>query len=294
MKLNKIFAIALAALSLSACSDDDDFNTDSNVTVEMKESTMQVAEDVAAGVYYYIPIIVNGEANGPITVTVSSAGTGAEPAQDEKDYLITETSIIIPQGQKEGVIEFHPVGDNISNPDRQFTVTIQSAHGAKVGTQNTCLITLLDEDHFKPEAYAKTVGNWAMTTNRGTYPVEVIGYEEGSENYLNKVTIKGIGGQSRCKIEADFSLDATTMLVTLSIPYGQVMATVTFADPFGKQDVLFCGFDGQYLYPSGTGVAVSNVDVNQFTFEQGFGAFFNSGGWVRWWSDLNPVMNKIQ
>ena len=37
MKLNKIFAIALAALTLTACSDDDDINT-ANVTVNMQKT----------------------------------------------------------------------------------------------------------------------------------------------------------------------------------------------------------------------------------------------------------------
>ena len=50
MKLNKIFAIALAALTLTACSDDDDnnflggVNTASGVTVEMGNSQFTTQE----------------------------------------------------------------------------------------------------------------------------------------------------------------------------------------------------------------------------------------------------------
>ena len=44
MKFNKIYAIALAALTLTACSDDDDngLNSTSGVTVQMQQSTMSV------------------------------------------------------------------------------------------------------------------------------------------------------------------------------------------------------------------------------------------------------------
>ena len=63
MKLNKIFAIALAALTLTACSDDDDnnflggVNSAKGVTVEMGNSqfTAQESEE-----FFYVPVAVRG------------------------------------------------------------------------------------------------------------------------------------------------------------------------------------------------------------------------------------------
>lgn len=68
MKFNKLYAIALAALTLTACSDDDDngLNTTSGVTVQMQQSTMSVSEDMQQNVYYKVPVVVTGEANGPL------------------------------------------------------------------------------------------------------------------------------------------------------------------------------------------------------------------------------------
>lgn len=40
MKYTKIFALTLGLLSLTACSDKDDFNTAQNVTVEMGVSEL--------------------------------------------------------------------------------------------------------------------------------------------------------------------------------------------------------------------------------------------------------------
>lgn len=74
MKLNKIFAIALAALTLTACSDDDDVNS-AACTVSMQEQTINASEDMVADIYYYVPIQVTGDSNGPIRVTVEVSGT---------------------------------------------------------------------------------------------------------------------------------------------------------------------------------------------------------------------------
>ena len=97
MKFNKIYAIALAALTLTACSDDDDngLNSTSGVTVQMQQSTMSVSEDMQQGVYYKVPIVVTGEANGPVEVTVEVQGTGTTPATEDEHYVITDKTITI-------------------------------------------------------------------------------------------------------------------------------------------------------------------------------------------------------
>lgn len=97
MKLNKIFAIALAALTLTACSDDDDINT-ANVTVNMQKTEIEVSEDFSTGTYYYVPVEVTGESNGPVRVTVKVEGVGSTPATEGDDYVITSKTIVIPQG----------------------------------------------------------------------------------------------------------------------------------------------------------------------------------------------------
>lgn len=294
MKFNKILAIALAAFSFTACNDDDNsgMNT-ADVTVSMQQDQISVSEDVTAGVYYNIPVVLDGVTNGPVKVTIEVSAVSESPATENTDYLFTDKTITIPAGEQSGVFEFYPTGDDKINDDRKFVVTITNAEGAKIGNEKTCIVTLLDNERLIPEAHAKVLGNWAMTTNRGTYPVVITGFDEGDENYLKAVKVTGIGGQSRCVAVARFNLDATSGLVTLSFDYGQVIAKVSFTG-FGEQDVLLIGYDGQYIYPSGAGTAVSNEDINQFTFAQGFAGAFNSGGWRAWWMDTNPVMSKIQ
>ena len=129
MKFNKIYAIALAALTLTACSDDDDngLNSTSGVTVQMQQSTMSVSEDMQQGVYYKVPIVVTGDANGPVEVTVEVQGTGTTPATEDEHYVITDKTITIDADTQIGYVEFYPKGDDVINDDRQFFVTITGA-----------------------------------------------------------------------------------------------------------------------------------------------------------------------
>ncbi len=117
MKLNKIFAAALAILTMTACDDDDPVNT-ADVTVNMQQTQMSIAEDFSTGVYYYVPVVLSGETNGPVTVTIAVEGTGANPAVEDRDYMVTSKTIVIPAGETQGSFEFHPS----SNEDRKSVV----------------------------------------------------------------------------------------------------------------------------------------------------------------------------
>lgn len=293
MKSSKIFAIALAALTMTACSDDDnDFNTAGDVTVSMQKPEMSVSEDYN-GTFYNIPVVIEGDANGPIKVTVEVSPAETDPAIEEKDYVITQKTITIPSDSKIGYIEFHPVGDNEENPDRVFTATITSAEGATIGSSNKCRVILLDNERLLPEAYAKVIGIWSVECDAGTYPMAITGFEEGEEGYLTNVVLTGWHGQSDCSATAGFSLDASTGKVLLTLPYGQVIATKNFTG-YGRQDVQLIGYDGTYIYPTGQQTIESNENVTQFVFSQGVAGAFNSGGWAAWFTELDLVMTKVQ
>lgn len=267
MKLTKIFAAALAILTMTACSDDDPVNT-ADVTVNMQQSTMTVAEDFSTGVYYYIPVVLSGETNGPVTVTVQVEGTGANPAVEDENYIITSKTIVIPAGETEGAIEFHPSSNDDINEDRQFTVTIVAASGAKVGSNATTLVTLVDEDHLLPEALGKLVGEWVSTTTRGQYTCTISDFPEGDPNHFKQVKLSGIGGLDYLDdVILDFTLDASTGLVILSLDMPQVLATdINFGF---MADVVLLPMDSEGLYLSGTASAISNEEVTQFVFDIG-------------------------
>lgn len=278
MKLTKIFAIALAILTMTACDDDDPVNT-ADVTVNMQQATMTVAEDFSSGVYYYIPVALSGETNGPVTVTVEVEGTGANPAVEDENYMITSKTIVIPAGETEGAIEFHPSSNDDINEDRQFTVTIVAASGAKIGSNATTLVTLVDEDHLLPEALSNLVGQWVSTTTRGQYTCTISEFPEDDPNHFKQVKLSGIGGLNYLDdVILDFSLDASTGQIILSLEMPQVLATDVNITGLGLADVVLLPLDSEGLYLSGTSSAISNEEVTQFVFDIGCaGGLFTPG-----------------
>lgn len=171
--------LAVASV-FAACSDDDSsWNTAADVTVSMKTTAMKVKENVGI---FNVPVVVTGETNGPVKVNVSVKETGDNPAKKDVNYLVTDTTVIISDG--EGNIEIKAVDDDDINDPRTFSVTIISAEGAKVGTQATTEITLRDNDS---EFYDKLQGTYTMTSVgfRGaqSWTVTIAGDGEDADDY---------------------------------------------------------------------------------------------------------------
>lgn len=302
MKLNKIFAIALATLTLTACSDDDDNMNTASCTVNMKDQVVNASEDMVQDVYYYVPIEVTGNANGPIRVTVEVSQTGTTPATEGEHYVITEKTITIPAGQKVGQIEFHPTGDTDINEDRQFLMTIVSAEGATVGQNRTTIVNLLDDDHSLPPAYAAIEGIYACNGDGKAFNLGIATYPEGDDKYLKKAIIYGWQGYADMEVECSFSYDVASGRVRLNIPIGTLVAEgVQFNPPVGLCNVYICGISGNSISLSGSISVVSNSDISSFTFQSGIaGGLFdgefssaNFKGYV-WFAYDSLKMTKMQ
>lgn len=268
MKFNKIYAIALAALTLTACSDDDDngLNSTSGVTVQMQQSTMSVSEDMQQGVYYKVPIVVTGEANGPVEVTVEVQGTGTTPATEDEHYVITDKTITIDADTQIGYVEFYPKGDDVINDDRQFIVTITGAKGATVGTESTCIVTLVDNEGMIPRAYESVLGQWNLT---GDNPctLTINGFDEGEDGYGKTVFINGWLGYSWVVVEGTFGFDASTMQASIEMALGQIVATDVNFGSIGSYDVALAVRSGNSIYNGGSIVATFDPDYTGATFD---------------------------
>ena len=292
MKINKIIALALIAVSTAACDDDDNNVNTNDVTVSMQESTLNVSEDVVAGVYYNLPVVLSGETNGPVTVEVQLTEVSQNPATEDEDYLFTSKKIVIPAGEQVGNFEFYSIGDNEINADRQFIATIISAEGANIGNEKTCLVTLIDNEKFLPEAYADIQGTYIATGSSASgsleFPLTITGYPEDDPRYLNEVMTSGWRNYEFVTAPATVILDAVTMEVTLQFSIGSTMAEGVEFQGLGACDVKLCGFDGQYYYTSGTISMKSNPERTSFATE-GLGilggVYLNDqfqGSWFAW------------
>lgn len=199
MKYFKIFALALGALALTACSNDEDWNTASGVSVEFTSSDYVVKENAGN---FQIPLKVTGEANGPIKVQVKVEGTGTNPALpfEERDgkwsgnFVLTSDALNIPAGEEYVSLDFQAVDDQEENANRTFSITITTVEGATAGTISTTTVTIRDNDGVP---YEKIQGNWKFNFtdydgNKSSYSCTISGAEDGTPEYGKELVLEGL------------------------------------------------------------------------------------------------------
>lgn len=290
--------LAVASV-FAACSDDDSsWNTAADVTVSMKTTAMKVKENVGI---FNVPVVVTGETNGPVKVNVSVKETGDNPAKKDVNYLVTDTTVIISDG--EGNIEIKAVDDDEINDPRTFSVTIISAEGAKVGTQATTEITLRDNDS---EFYDKLQGTWTMTSlNRSgaaqSWKVTIAGDGEDADDYDGHyLYVTGMMGYDFTTAVLTYHYDKATNAGSVTFDN---LGQYKFADDldFGLGDahmsVVLLNLNGtslSYTPISGTWSA----DFKTITFTPSamlFGGIFTSSGQFsgyNWFTATKMVLTK--
>lgn len=191
MKYTKIFALFLGALSLTACSDKEEFNTASGVTVEMANSELTVNEN---GGLITVPVKLSGEANGPVKVQLKVEGCGEIPAVPyvetngtwDGNYIVTSETLSIPEGETSVSVEIRLIDDILETGDRTFSVTIVSCEGAVIGNNASTLVTVADNESLP--IYQLIQGDWKMSYidrdgNKTSANFTITGYDEGTEEF---------------------------------------------------------------------------------------------------------------
>ncbi len=249
MKLNKILAVALAALTMTACSNDDDFadllgsvNTASGVSVSVLP-TFSAGENESP---IYIPIEVTGETNGKVVVTVEvkegQAGADTEAAKEVDHYNVTSKTINIPAGESIGYIEVMPVWEQgVINDDRVFEVSIVSVNGATVGSQAICEVTIVNVD----DAYTMMLGSWTFSAEAYSggqwVPTEMVltfkAPAADSEYYGDELYGWGLGNADYFLPFYGFQYDEVAGQGTINLGIGSMMSEAVFN--YGLEDYAF-------------------------------------------------------
>lgn len=289
MKLSKIFAISLLGATLTACSAYDasegvnspKINSAAGVTVSMQDNELEFPEDqISDGTYYDIPIIVTGEPNGAVRVTVTVAAAAQNGAKEGENFVVTTKTLNIPADKKVANVQFYPKGDRVINDDRSFTVTIAEAKGATIGTQASTEVTLLDNDLIISQIYPTIDGiwNWSYSgDDEGETPVIVQTYAEGTPEFDNReFDVIGFMGQDDCVFRMSFDYNTVTEQAIITMPYGQYVLSETFNTANGPQALTaytsYWNTDTEGNITgvdfTGTNVAYSNRDITRFNFSK--------------------------
>lgn len=192
MKYVKIFALALGTVLFAACSDKTEYNSASGVTVEMAQSEVTFNEN--AGIVS-VPLVLTGEANGPVKVTVKVVGTGDIPAQPYEqnpdgtwsgNFILSSETLNIPEGETTVAAELNLIDDLDETGDREVTVTITSCEGAAIGALSSTVVTIKDNE--KLPVYDLIQGSYTFNCINAkgaasSTPVKINGYPEGTQEY---------------------------------------------------------------------------------------------------------------
>lgn len=270
MKLNKIAAIALAAVAMTACSDDDskDLNNVAGVTVNMEKATLTTRENAKI---FNVPVAVTGETNGKVIVTVETTPTaGANEAVADVNYIVTSYSVIIPAGATTGNIEICAVDNEDENDARFFDVTLTNVEGAALGTQTTTVVELRDND---TDPYDKLAGKWVMECTSvfnggddGPFDLDMETPDpvEEAEYYGNEVYGFGVDGYNFAYVTFNYGYNEITEQITMSIQTGS----------YASSSILnFTQFKGVFVGASAynqTGDPGDDIPLVVTTNEKGF------------------------
>lgn len=255
MKFKYLALLSLGVFAVSSCSDDDNhFNTNNEVTVDLTETAIRVSEDqVSSTSYSYIPFVVNGESNGPIEVTIEVLPYGETPAKADENVVFTTYTYTVPAGETSGSFQYYPKGDDIINDDRSFEVKIVDVKGATVGEKSSCVVTLVDNEGLIPIYYEGLAGEWGATIESaydGPVPsvFEVVTVDEGAEGYGKDVLLADFPWPGM-NTRATFSIDGVKQEIYVSIPSGQTVAQMNHPT-YGVGNIVLYPFDGSYYSSS--------------------------------------------
>lgn len=293
MKFSKIFAIGLAALTMTACSDDDNnMNSAQDVTVSLGVTTLEVDED-DNGSIYNIPVVVDGKANGNVKVTLEVT---EQTAIEDVHFYVTSKTLTIGDTDKSVNFEFHPTGDDQVNEDRTFTVSIANVEGAQVGANTTCEVKLLDDDVYMLDVYPQLLGQYTFSATNQSSGAAVqqvwtmSGVEEGDAGYPHTAYITGIQGYAWSGFEAYLGYSPKAKRAWMRFEYGQTIAEEVDFGLGGMMDVKLCGYDGGVV-DSGSETVNFSADLSTINFgaSQFIGYIYLTGTdtpsgylWFRW------------
>lgn len=238
MKYFKSF-ILLAAMSLFvACSSDDEsYNSNEGVTAGFATDSLIMKEN--SGIFN-IPIVIEGQRNGEINLTVQVLPTdGSNQAVEDQHFLITTKNLRLPQDTTATSIlnvQIKTVDDQEINENREFKLKITSLNGAKL-QKDEIVVVLRDND---AAFYEKFFGKWTIkfTDYDGVEQSKTVNIsgptDEEDPDYDKTLTAScpgmfNVGVSLDCQWHFRYSFDTATKKGTLAFILGEVIATYSTA-----------------------------------------------------------------
>lgn len=226
MKYIKLLSIWALALSLFACSDDDNGNK-----ADVKIGFAAAEQDYGYNDFLYIPIKAQGEVDGDINIQIDvKEYTGNFAVKENVDYIITSKKLVLKKGMSEVNVEIRV----INKPDEaRFALSINHVSHADVN-ENTkeTLISIAKTDFDRLTGVYNFAGTKIEKTGKSpiSFPLTV-GVEKANEEF----NVAGWNGEDDAFI---MEYDAANEQV--SIPSLNVMGAYNF--DIGPHFIALCTY----------------------------------------------------
>ena len=279
MKKSYLISIVLIALAGVSCSRLADYTE--IPFVYFPNPSLSVYED--AGV---VEIPVKAMADVAFTLTFETqdgekkdASTGLMVPNGKKgvDYDIVDNDAAIvrfdagetSKSIKVSITDF----PGILTGNKDFTIKITgSGNEVCKGGYSYCKITIIDNDHPLKSIF----GEYAATDAEGTAWTMTLS-DDPDDWYTTRIdgivpTFAGsyVGQGLRHYVPATVSDDLSTITVNLGYK---------LADPYNDHDITIFGYDGQYIYSSGSVAFEKTADGYKLDGTKGFAAIYENGGY---------------
>ncbi|MDE6483972.1 MAG: hypothetical protein K2L14_01065 [Duncaniella sp.] len=292
MKLFKYLSIfAACTVALTSCSDDkEDYSINTVPGVGVSVETAEMVVNEMKGIFQ-IPLVVTGEPNGYVKVTVKVMGTD-DPEQEQaiadSHFYVTSETINIPADTKTASVEIRTQYLESRDPDRYFRVVIESAEGAIVQPLNTCTVAI--QDRLSSPIYALS-GPWQLEFS--DYDNTPIVTPNATLDVVNEATgeCQFIGFYpalySGLVLNVVLREDEATGKYNMSIPLGTTAAEGLNFTGLGECDVIVTDSSGK---TSGEIIGTWNDDYTMVQFSESIClAVFNEGASKGLWDRLSNM-----
>ena len=276
--MKKTACLLMLAPALFGCSRIEKFT--SIPFVYFQNPSMSVYEDAGT-----VEIPVSAMAEGDFTVSFEMIdGTRKDAATGQiipngtngEDYSLLDNDA--------AVLHFSPGDDTqfirvnivdfpgILTGNKEFTIKLLSAGShVSLGGFSTCKVTIIDNDH----PLKSILGEYTATDAEGnSWTMTFADDPDNNYNIFLDGIVPAFAGDWTAKRERHYVVaKAAENLSTVTVNLGEKLA-----DPYDGNDITIFGYDGTYIYGSGTARFTSTDDGYELTGNMGFAAIYEFGG----------------
>lgn len=260
----------MLVLALTSCNINDPIlfqEKDANVAFDLANPSSNFKPQLNENdTHLLVPIVLAGKKGNSVTVSITAKSSGTVPAVEGKDYTITNKTLTFEEGYGIKYVEIKPIDNDVFEGNKTFTLTINEVSGLKLNTDNSLVITLLDDEH----PYKALFGKWKVN------------YEDlfGDPSIQFEVNVAPDPNDTQVLIIEGFNVYYATPDIKMIVNSDGKSVYIPFQDGFTSK---YGNYEIGYMELAGKGAILQKNTEGKITeqsiiFDDNFGGIFSAGG----------------